>query len=151
MLVGVPVAEAPAPKGDDAFQSQLATDMDGVFSVLQAITAGQEVLSSAMVLEKAKSIELFRYLHTKDLADKLINEVDIALGVSGGYKTITDDPSKDNYTTKNSALKCTGYGLMIGLKAGDSQIKTIDDGKNHCYFKRIGGTGVGSEMSGPDI
>ena len=60
MLVGVPVAEAPAPKGDDAYKQQLATDLDGAFSVLQAVTAGQEILSSAMVLDKPKSIELFR-------------------------------------------------------------------------------------------
>lgn len=53
-------------------------------------------MPSALTLDKAKAIELFRSVHEKDLSDNLLNEIDISLGISGSFKTILDDPSKDN-------------------------------------------------------
>lgn len=58
--------------------------------------SNQEVVPSALTLDDDRAIEVFRSVHTKSLSDGLINEVDIALGVSGGFKIIMDDPSKDN-------------------------------------------------------
>lgn len=152
MIVGFPLANAPLPKetGDDSpYVVQMKADMEGLFSVLYAMVSNTEVVPSALVLDRDNSIETFRSVHLKELSDGLLKEIDIALGVSGGYDIIMDDPSKDNYTKKDASLKCTGYGLLIGLKAGTKQFKTIPF--DHCYFTRIGGTGVGSEMSAPDI
>lgn len=110
MLVGFPLAVPPAkePEDDCPWRTQLQADFDGLFSVFQAIITNQEIVPSALTLDKPKAIELFRSVHEKDLSDNLLNEIDISLGISGSFKTILDDPSKDNYTKKEAALKCTG-------------------------------------------